>query len=119
MRSVNYKAINAGDVSLTSVASSAIDSQNLLSFSAQAVVTGSSPVGVVKLQASNDFPVAGDLSPFTPTNWSDVANVTVAVTDAGVFLIPKTEICYQWVRFVYTKTSGTGAVTVNFKAIGF
>jgi hypothetical protein len=112
MRQLNEIAVSSSD--LSSANGSAIVSGYLLQLSAQAVVTGSSPVGTLKVQCSNDSPgIVGG-----PVNWSDISGATVSVTGTGSFLIPKIDICYQWIRLVWTKTSGTGAVTVRLQAIG-
>jgi|SRR6185312_5000575 len=97
--------------------SDAIPTQNVLSVSAQAVATGGTVAGTVKFQASNDNVVIGGGN--VPTNWTDIASATVSVTGAGSFLIPKTEICYQWVRVVYTNSGTGGTIAVMVKTIGF
>jgi len=90
------------------VTTSAIPALNLFSASIQIAATGSA-AGTLKLQASND-----DTS---PSNWSDVPSAFVGVTGAGAYLIPKTDLCYQFVRLVYANT-GTGTISVTFKALG-
>jgi len=97
-----------------SVNSAAIPTENILNVSAQLVATGSA-AGTLKFQCSNDNPVAGNTP---PTNWSDIPSATVSVSGAGVFLIPDTAICYQWVRLVYAN-SGTGTFGVMVKTVGF
>lgn len=96
-----------------SINSTAIPAMNLLSCSAQLIGTGSA-AGTMKLQASNDNPLSGGN---VPTNWNDIPSATVSVSGAGSYLIPKTDICYEYVRVVYTN-SGTGTIAVNFKSIG-
>lgn len=96
------------------ITSSAIFAANLFACSVQASAVGGSSAGTCKLQASNDAPTASNA---VPTNWSDIPSATVSVSAAGAFLIPKTEICYQYVRVVYTNT-GTGTISVVFKADG-
>lgn len=93
--------------------SAAITAENLFSVSAQIIATGSA-AGTLKIQASNDNPANG---PSAVVNWSDITGATVAVSGAGAFLIPKIDICYEYIRFVYTN-SGTGTISVNAKALG-
>lgn len=112
MRSIVEPAINLGDASLASLTSGPIDASLLAMASAHVVATGS-PVGTVKFQGSNEL---GGVS--GPTTWTDI-NQSVNVPSSGSFYISKFDSCYQWLRLVYTKTSGTGAITVNFKGIGF
>ena len=94
------------------VTSVLIPSMSLFAISAQITATGAG-AGTLKMQASNDQP--SDNS--QPTNWVDITGATVTVAGAGAYMIPKTEICYQYVRFVYTNT-GTGTIKVITKALG-
>lgn len=111
MRQVNENIIPVQTAA--TITTAAIPALNLFSCSAQATSTGSG-AGTLIIQASNDdFP-----SPNTPpVNWTAIPSATVAVSGAGAFLIPKTDLCYQWVRLVYTNT-GTGTISVVFKALG-
>jgi hypothetical protein len=109
MRYLNETAI-ATVSGLTNPASSAVMASYLVSTSAQLVATGTI-AGTLKLQGCNDAKAAA--------NWSDIANATVAVSSAGVYLIPKTEICYNFIRVVFTSSGGAGNVTVNLQALGF
>jgi hypothetical protein len=103
----------------TNQSSSAIDTSFILWVSFQLVVTGSSPNGTIKLQCSNDKPPAYYTpASFLPTNWNDIPNTTVSVSATGTYVIPKTEISYQWVRAVWTHSSGTGTITGNLKSVG-
>lgn len=93
-----------------------IDSPNLFYVSAQ-VVTSGTATGTLKLQFSNDVNAQNPLS--QPTNWTDIPSATVTVASAGAAGIPKTDLCYQWVRAVWTHANaGTGTVIVNLKFIG-
>lgn len=95
----------------------AISSRQEFYISAQAVVTGTS-TGTLKLQFSNDI-VNPVLGPPTITNWSDIPSATVAVAGAGVYAIPKTEICYEYVRAVFVHTNAAaGTISCNTKVIG-
>ena len=110
MRQVNEDIIPVQTAA--TVTTPAFTSLNLLYMSAQITATGAA-AGTLKMQASNDdFP-----NSTPPVNWSDVAGVSVVVSGAGAFLIPKTDICYQWIRFVYTNT-GTGTISLVLKAQG-
>jgi hypothetical protein len=85
-----------------------IPSQNLWAISGQIESTLSTASGTFVLQASDD-----DIN---PTNWTDITTPTT-VSGVGTFLIPKTDLCYQWVQFAYTNT-GTGGLNVVLKALG-
>jgi hypothetical protein len=111
MRQLNEIAI--AKQTAANLSSPAILALNLFAGSAQAGCTGAA-AGTLKMQASNDDPAAG---PSAVTNWSDIPSASVSVSGAGAYLIPKLDLCYQYVRLVYTN-SGTGTVQVVFKALG-
>lgn len=111
MRQLNFNVIPLQTAA--TVTSAAVDSLNLFQISAQIAATGAG-AGTLQLQASNDDSEAAD---FVPTNWSNIPNTSVTVSGAGAYLIPNTEICYQWIRAVYTN-SGTGTISVVLKALG-
>lgn len=95
----------------------AIQARNLLYISAQAVVTGTS-TGTLKFQFSNDI-VDPTLVTTPPTNWSDVPSATVAIAGAGVYVIPKTDLCYEYIRVVFVHTNAAaGTISCNTKVIG-
>ncbi len=111
MRQVNDNIIPAQTAA--TITTAAIPALNLFYCSAQITATGAG-AGTLVIQASND----DFTSPTTPpVNWSPIPAATITVTGAGAFLIPKTDLCYQWVRLVYTNT-GSGTVSVVFKALG-
>lgn len=112
--------INAGDAS-ADITGQTIDAAFVLYASAQAKVTGTS-TGTLKLQFSND-PPTGLLRDATgnliPVNWSDVPSATVAVAGAGLYVIPKTDICYRWIRSLFVHTNAaSGTLTSNINTIG-
>jgi hypothetical protein len=94
--------------------SSAIDVSQLWYASFQVKITKDSAIaGTLKLQFSNDPPKAGESTSVRASdvsNWTDVPSATAAVSDSGVFGISLDNIGYQWVRVVYTRTSGDGTV---------
>lgn len=94
------------------ITSSSLDSRNLISMSLQLVATGAA-AGTLKVQASNDNPQ----TPGNPVNFTDISGASVAVSGAGSYLIPQTDLCYEFIRAVYTNT-GAGTLTVNLKALG-
>ena len=111
MRQVNDNIIPVQ--AAVTITTAAIPALNLFYMSAQIAATGSA-AGTLKFQASNDVPVAANA---VPTNWSDIPSATVSVSGSGAYLIPKTDVCYEWVRLVYAN-SGAGTISVVFKAIG-
>jgi hypothetical protein len=77
-------------------------------FSLQAVFAGA-PVGVVKLQVSNDL--GGDVA---VVNWNDIAGSSFPVSGPGVFDWNVGPLNFRWISVVYTFTSGTGSCTCTF-----
>jgi hypothetical protein len=111
MRQVNDNIIPLQ--AAASVTTAALPSLNLFSCSAQITTTGAA-AGTLKIQASNDYVVQANA---VPVNWSDIPSASVAVSGAGSYLIPFTNLCYEHVRLVYTNT-GSGTISVVFKALG-
>lgn len=126
MQQFQEKVLDAASTADTAN-SAAIDASNMLQISAQCIATGS-PTGAVKIQVSNDSPIGlkgFSSSVWTPINWTDIpydsrapigTPPSVEIPEAGSFLIAKLDICYQFIRIVYTG-SGTGTITVRIKAI--
>lgn len=112
MRQVNDNIIPLQ--AAATITTAAIPALNLFSCSAQVTTTGAGAAGTFIIQASNDDFTASNA---VPVNWSAIPSATVTVAGAGAFLIPKTDLCYQWVRLVYTNT-GSGTVSAVFKALG-
>ena len=98
----------------------AIYAAQLFAISVLAIQGDSSAGGTVKLQASNDFSNSANLQGgFTPVNWIDIPNTSQSVTSGGAVLIPYTQICYQWVRVVWTKSdAGTSTITAEINVQG-
>lgn len=119
MRIFNEPILTAGDVSLTSLTSSAVNLDFYFLYAIQAVFTGA-PVGTVKLQASLDYVPAGfpQITPAFSGNWTDVANSSTAISAAGTVIWNAEDVGYNWVRLVYTKTSGTGALSARINCKG-
>lgn len=92
----------------------AIDCSQVFALSLM-VVTTSTLAGTAKLQFSND--------PFTPghapTNWLDITSASVTPSSAGVLGLMKLDACYNWVRVVWTKSGGSGAITCYLRSNAF
>jgi hypothetical protein len=97
-----------------------IDANQLVSISLLASFTDTDADGSVKFQFSNDPCLAGNLpATFTPTNWVDVANASATVTAGAAVGIVVPQICYRWLRVVWTPTTpGTGDIVVRINALG-
>ena len=86
--------------------------EHMLLYNVQATITGS-PVGTLKLQACIDV-----ATPTVSSSWNDVASSTVTISGADIVMYDVSDISYKWVRLVYTRTSGTGAITALINAKG-
>lgn len=87
--------------------------QNVWQLSLQYASAGDT-AGTIKLQFSNDY--YGALTEIKPSTATDITGATVSVTAASSGGIPKTDVCYNWVRAVYTKSGGTsGAIRAIMK----
>lgn len=110
---INQPMLN-GINAASSANSDPIDASQLLQASAQ-VVCSATASGTIKFQCSNDY--GNSLSNTVPSNWSDISGATVTCAGGTVYLIPKFDICYKWIRISYVG-SGTGTVTVSIKVHG-
>lgn len=110
MRQLNELVITSQ--AAATITSPAIPAYNLFACSLQVTTTGSS-AGTAILQASNDDPQDNS----APSNWTAIPSATVTVSGAASVMIPKIDLCYQFVRVVYTNT-GTGTISARFKALG-
>lgn len=106
-----------GDMS-GSLTSPAYSVYQIYGWSAQFVFTGS-PVGSLKVQVSNDPYVNAQNVVQVPTNWTDLANSATAIAAAGDITYNVNLSFYNWIRFIYTFSSGTGSINgrLNIKGV--
>lgn len=79
-----------------------------------------SATGTLKIQASNDNPEnASSPSAFTPTNWADIPSATSAIASGVGPAIVIGNMCFAYIRAVYTSASGgTTTLVVNMNVLG-
>ena len=83
-------------------------------FSVQAVWSGSSPVGTLDIQVSNDHQENGGVVVNEGT-WTSIYASPQAVSGSpGNLFLNVAAISAAFVKFVYTKTSGTGTLRLYF-----
>ena len=101
--------IPAGTVLNANLNSEQMPLYNIYGYSIQAVYTGT-PTGTFKLQASSDpvYPA----SPSVVTNWTDIADSSVAVTAAGDTTWNVYNVMYNFVRLVYVDGSAGASTAV-------
>lgn len=109
----NMAGLNAS----TDQTGSVINSAQTIAVSVQALVTGTS-TGTLNLQVSNDLaPAVDSYGVPTPIHWTSIANVSIS--GAGVYLIPFTNCCYNYIRTQFTHSNGaSGTITVNVNETG-
>lgn len=136
MKALDQIAIPAGTQAMTSQNGPAIASGHMSRCAAIISVTNpASLIGTLKIQGSND-PNPDAPPPFTqagaPALWADIPNLllsTVAVASTATvavsvsstatsIMLPTQEICFKFVRAVWTYTSGTGNIGVNLHMTG-
>lgn len=106
MRIISEKLVDAGDMSETSLSGS-LAIPHIGMVAVQYVATGA-PVGTLVVQASNDG-----------TNWSDIAGASASISAAGNGMFNFITTAYSYIKVVYTKGSGTGALSVIANGKGF
>jgi len=79
-------------------------------YNVQATFTGS-PVGVIKLQGSNNPTLLGWVDITGPGN-----TTVVAVTTSGTYMVNVEFAGYSQVQLVYTRTSGSGTLYAQINA---
>lgn len=122
MRTVNQQ-IATGVVLNANYNSTYCTLKNIVMYNMAAIITGT-PTGTIKLQASNDPETndtqynvtAGKPPAVGPTNWVDIASSTFTLSSAGETMWNVRDVAYNYVRVVYTDTSG-GTSTAVMKII--
>lgn len=106
MKFANIAAIAAQSVNQTTITSSLIPLDQIIKMSGQVIVGAGTSGGTLQLQVSNDITNASNMagqSNFVPSNWSNLGSA-VTINAAGVTLIAQQDLCYRWLRAVYTDT---------------
>lgn len=117
MRVNNDPIFTASDASVTQT-SVAFPVNQVIGYSAQFVWTGS-PVGTIKIQVSDDPGTTASSPSQQPTHWTDYSGSTISVSGAGNGTFNVNDAFYNWIRFVYTASSGSGTISgiLNTKGI--
>ncbi len=109
--------IVAGDMSAATVTSTATILQSITSLNYAVTWTGTTPIGVLAVQASDDYQANGDhvINAGTwnpvPLNLAGASVMSIPITgNTGKGMIDIDGIAAYAVRLLYTKTSGTGTV---------
>ena len=107
MRTENLIILASGDMSQATLTSSSVPCVWMEDCCVQSVYTGA-PNGSLKLQVTCDG-----------TNWTDLSSpAAVSIAAAGSCIFQLSNIGYTGLRAVYTKSSGTGSLTIVANAKG-
>lgn len=119
MRNVCCNVLSAVDTA--SANGIQIDSNQLFSASFATYFGDATAAGTVKVQASNDpYPYGYIASDFVVTNWVDIPDATATISSGASAIISLPQLCYRWLRVVYTRASGgSTTINVNMNGIGF
>lgn len=101
--------------------STAMQLRNMTGYNIQAEFT-SAPTGTLKLQASCDPEEFGPPNNIAPSNWTDIANSSIAISTSGNYMWNVSDVQYNWVRLVYTdgsSGSSTALLTATFNGKGW
>lgn len=104
----------SGDMS-ASITSKVTIIQKLSMLSYEVVWSGATPVGLISVQASNDYSQNADGSVKNTGNWTDLPlSIAPAVSgNTGSGFIDIDSHAGYALRLVYTRASGTGTMTVT------
>ena len=108
MRVFEYSLVTNGSMG-ASITSALQNLEQMMMAGIQANWSGTSPVGTLSLQISNDN-----------TTWTDYSGSSTSVSgNTGNFMWNLWATPYQYIRVIYTRASGTGTlnVTVNGKGV--
>lgn len=106
-----------GDMS-GNLTSPEIQLNQVYGWSAQFVFTGS-PVGTLKVQVSDDPSYVAEGTTPVPTHWTDLANSSQSISAAGDITYNANIAFYNWIRFQYVFTSGTGTISGRCNLKGY
>lgn len=117
MQYYNKILLTAADMSQATITSDAMQLEQYLGYAMSVVMTGS-PVGTLVLQGSCDAPQSPLGVGVAPTTFIDIGGTSASITTAINILYNIDWVYYNWVRLVYTRTSGTGSLTATFNTKG-
>lgn len=111
-----FQVIKDGDMS-ANITSVATIITNLSMVSYQVTWTGSSPVGVVTVEASNDYSVDAAGKVLNAGTWNTVTGATANISgNTGKGMINLNQMPAFAIRLTYTATSGTGTLNATVVA---
>lgn len=123
MRTINVEAFDEVSASASANSTPIYVGQlgGIITVCGQSVITGSAE-GTIRLEYSLDVPDGS--SGFSPSNWNTVTDAagnssSASVTSATDFSFDDAgNKAYEWIRAVYTRTTGSGTLSMRIKASG-
>lgn len=114
MRYLSDAAINNGDATQASLTSATIDASSMMAISLQAVAVAPNTTitGTIQLQYSNDATEQAS-NVVNWTNFPSGGSITVSAAGATGLTAGFLEICYRWIRVVYTKSTSSAGATIS------
>jgi hypothetical protein len=77
------------------------------------IAGGGTPVGTIVVQGSNNaFMESGTEVENPNATWGEIAGSSKSITNDGVFVYNTSDAAFRAYRLSYTRTSGTGTVTL-------
>ena len=111
----SFKLVSAGDMTQATVTSQVVNIQPMDNIGIQVNITAGSPSGTFDVQISADH-VEQNGQVITAGNWISLGTPYTATIVSGSpanIYWDITEISSQYIRLLYTKSSGTGTVTFD------
>lgn len=113
--------INASSMAAASITSSPTILQSLTIVNYSVTWSGTTPIGTLQVQASDDYTIASDGTPGNAGTWNplplDLAGASVTsipiTGNSGKGMIDIDGLGAYAIRLVYTKTSGTGTLSAT------
>jgi hypothetical protein len=119
MRNAVITVINAGDSS-GDITSAGQNVNQVVSASFVANYTDVASAGTLKVQASNWKIESGQqatgIQP-PAASWADVPNASSTVASGVGPAIVIGNMCFQWIRLVYTRSGGAGTATARMNTL--
>lgn len=118
MRRINETIISGQAATANPFSGPAIDMREFYAMTSIIRSSSGSNAGTLKLQGSNDQD-ASNMPNFAPTNWVDIPSKSVTVTAGAIAVIEAVQLCYAYVRHVWTPSAGAGTIAVDINKQGF
>lgn len=118
MKFANYTII-ASAPSDDDFESEVIALDQIIKASFQIAVSAGTVTGEIQVQVSNDPPLKGDsfgVPNADPQAWSNLGSA-VSLTSDAVFLIAQQDLCYRWMRVLYTNSDPGNDSTISINVM--